>query len=193
MLILGRALQRQRYDLHIRYSELHCEQIMELKEVLGLQPVIGTEGQPALALPFLPLEHWQNLVPRSKDNQTSKLHLQSPSQIFQRQDWILDSRSKRKATLRRQFEARFRTPHWSANAARAWEFFAYHFDSSWMFIFRTYNIVTAESAILEHVQQGKVEETRRLFQGRKASPFDRDPDNFTLLDVCYRTMSNYVK
>jgi hypothetical protein len=52
-----------------------------------------------------------------------------------------------------------------------------------MLTLRAYNIVPSESPILQHVQHGDVEEIQRLFGERKASPFDRDPNDFTLLDV----------
>jgi hypothetical protein len=52
-----------------------------------------------------------------------------------------------------------------------------------MFTLRAYNIVPSDSPILEYVQQGNIGEVQKLFEKRKASPYDRDPYGFTLLDV----------
>jgi hypothetical protein len=187
MLISNRALQRHRHNEHITHVKLHGKQITEMKELLGFTAGLATGLQPSQGPKLMPHESRQNMVPLSNISLTSKSSLGAPSQRFKGRDSKLSSNAKRKEIRRHLFETRFRIPKRSTNDFQAWELFAYHRDSSWKFIFRAYNIVPAESAILEHVQQGNIEEIRGLFNDRKASPFDRDQENFTLLDVNYQT------
>jgi hypothetical protein len=109
----------------------------------------------------------------------SLLNLQRRSKVQATENSGIPRTKKRERT----FAARFRLPTWFIYTSRVWELFGYRTDFGWMLTLRAYNIVPSESPILQHVQYGVVEEIQRLFRERKASPFDRDSNDFTLLDV----------
>jgi len=141
----------------------------------------GVELQPAQAPNSITHDRQQKSfhVPKDNLNPEMSLNPQRGSKVR-----ATESSCVSKTKRRRHFAAQFRPPSWFTYASRAWELFGYRTDFGWMFTLRTYNIVPSESPILQHVQRGDVEEIQRLFGERKASPFDRDPNDFTLLDVC---------
>lgn len=178
---VDRALQRRRHEL---YVELRGE-LSEVKHLLAASASSGVELQPAQAPKSITHDSQQKLFHAPKDtlNPEMSLNPQRGSKVQATESSCVSKTKKR----RRHFAARFRPPSWFTYASRAWELFGYRTDFGWMFALRTYNIVPSESPILQHVQQGDVEEIQRLFGDRKASPFDRDPNDFTLLDVCQQT------
>jgi hypothetical protein len=53
----------------------------------------------------------------------------------------------------------------------------------WDYGLRVYNIVPEDSQVIRYVQMNDATTVAELFRERKASPFDRDPENRTLLWV----------
>ena len=87
--------------------------------------------------------------------------------------------SKRRIKLK----ARFQTPKWLFGVSRAIEIYDSQANSGWNFNIQIYNVVPAESPIFEMVRDGDIVGIQHLFSTRQASPFDREENGWTLLDV----------
>jgi hypothetical protein len=177
--MLHRAQQRLRHDQYISYAELHRRELSDVKELLG--PPIGmiSEFNRADCLQLMYNRPQKHFLPTSLDTDAVYRAVQTQASSGSSPH----DNTKRKERRRHQFEARFRAPHWLIHDGRAWELFAFYSPSSWKFTFRTYNVVPAGSPVLEYLEQGDIAQIQKLFTDGKASPFDRDPNNFTLLDV----------
>lgn len=55
-------------------------------------------------------------------------------------------------------------------------------------VVRSLNVVSFDSPIIQSIVQNDLARVRKLFDERKASPQDVDPDGFSLLSVSYRSM-----
>lgn len=53
----------------------------------------------------------------------------------------------------------------------------------WNYVLRSYNIVPNNSEILEAIRLGDTDAVLDLFRSGKASPFDKNPDGYSLLEV----------
>ncbi|KAH6990686.1 hypothetical protein BKA56DRAFT_214028 [Ilyonectria sp. MPI-CAGE-AT-0026] len=60
----------------------------------------------------------------------------------------------------------------------------------WMYNYRIYNIVPSNSEIITKVKNGDTDGVLKLFQARKASPFDREADGTSLLSYAAKS-NNY--
>jgi hypothetical protein len=160
--------QKRRHERKISYAESHQRELSRLNEMLGLPTQlrmgVSTSDGP-------------HLMPQQ--NQKQML----PTPIRRCQDSALNCNTRRKENPRARFQFRVRPPYWFINTCRAWELFAYNGNSSWMFTIRAYNVIPPKSPVMEYVEHGNVEGIQKLFMDRQASPFDRDPHDFTLLDV----------
>ena len=86
------------------------------------------------------------------------------------------------AKLQRRFRARIRIPSWLI-VGRDFELSGYRAPSGWNFTFRTYNLIPQSAPILSCVISGDIVGVQTLFKEGSASPFDKVPRGFTLLDV----------
>lgn len=75
---------------------------------------------------------------------------------------------------------RWRFPTWWS--ATVWEVYSAP-QPGWNYGLRIYRIVSRDSAIIQSVREGDTNAVMELFSSREASPFDRDQDNNSLLQV----------
>ncbi len=59
--------------------------------------------------------------------------------------------------------------------------------SGWTFAFKTWNIVPSTSAVFQRAIAGDADGLKHLFQNGKASPYDRDEQGYSLLQVRRQT------
>ena len=93
-----------------------------------------------------------------------------------------------KTTLdpRKHLVARFQTPRWLFFTGRALEVCGLKSPSGWNFSIQLYNIVPSGSKVFERAAFGDVAGLQDLFDSKEASPFDRDENGLTVLDVSIR-------
>lgn len=112
----------------------------------------------------------ENMI-ATEDDFTAEDYLYNEQQVThhrQRQDWAL----------------RLRSPRWWSEAV--FEFKAIPRLSS--YVFRIYHVVSDDSEILQSITRGDVIGVRRLFETRRASPFDVDSQGRSLLHVSHNDL-----
>jgi hypothetical protein len=84
------------------------------------------------------------------------------------------------------FNRKLQTPSWFPCTHWAWDFSAYRAPAGWDFTFRQYYVIDYGSPAWIHVGNGDVAAMQLLFESKKATPFDRTPSGYTLLEVSYQ-------
>lgn len=75
----------------------------------------------------------------------------------------------------------FQAPRWLS--WRSWELHSAKATGAWQFYLRSYSTICFPSKILCIARDGCVEDMQKLFDTGLASPYDRNPNGFTLLHV----------
>jgi hypothetical protein len=76
---------------------------------------------------------------------------------------------------------RFRTPTWLTS--RVWEVHVKESCSGWMLGLSSYHIRPSDALVFKYAKDGDIQNLQQLFDEGKASPFDRSPNQETLLHV----------
>ncbi len=84
---------------------------------------------------------------------------------------------------RKRMIARLRTPAWLSFSRSAWEICMYRATAGWMFTAQTYRVVPVDAPIMEFAESGDLRAIQALFEKKLASPYDREVDGCTVLDV----------
>lgn len=82
-----------------------------------------------------------------------------------------------------KLKARFQTPKWLFGISRTVELYECRATAGWNFNIQVYNVIPSESPIFEMAGVGDIDGIRQLFSTGNASPFDRDENGLTVLDV----------
>jgi hypothetical protein len=90
---------------------------------------------------------------------------------------------KRHSNRNLKLKALFQTPKWLFGVSRAIEICESRAASGWIFNIQTFNVVSVNSPIMKMARIGDVVGIQQLFSTRQASPFDRDEQGRTVLDV----------
>ena len=187
--MVGRELQKRRHDTQLKHAELQQRELGAAKASISLltDVILATQSiestRTSLALPV------ELLASGAKSNAA----VAKPQSDFRKYNKNIEAvhRAISKASkCQRGFTARLQPPSWAWFCSRAWEICGHHSRSGWMIALRTYNIVPIEAPIIDFVKQGDTVSVQRLLAERKATPFDRSQDGFTLLDV--KTHSIFV-
>ncbi|PQE31419.1 Ankyrin repeat-containing domain protein [Rutstroemia sp. NJR-2017a WRK4] len=80
------------------------------------------------------------------------------------------------------FKKKLQMPFWFPCTSWALDFSAYRAPAGWDFTFRQYYTLHRDSPAWRHVVAGDVVALQELFESKKATPFDRLPWGYTLLD-----------
>lgn len=89
-----------------------------------------------------------------------------------------------------EFHAEFRPPWWLAGLASSLTFHMSTYRSAWDVQVRLYTERSRKDSVFLMAEDGDVAGLRSLFELRKASPFDRDENGWTLFHVSLYTNSN---
>jgi hypothetical protein len=81
------------------------------------------------------------------------------------------------------FKKKLQVPSWFPCTRWAWDFSAYRAPAGWDFTFRQYYTLDLDSPAWRHVNTGDVIALQALFESKKATPFDRTANGYSLLEV----------
>jgi hypothetical protein len=82
-----------------------------------------------------------------------------------------------------KLKARLKTPKWLFGISHAIEIYESRAKAGWTFNIQVYNIVPDRSPIFYLARKGDISGMKGLFRTGQASPFDRNPFGWTVLDV----------
>ncbi|KAM3077073.1 hypothetical protein ACMFMF_004989 [Clarireedia jacksonii] len=120
-----------------------------------------------------------NLDSNSNSNSNSNNDLQTTKSATSSNITTVGIARGRKAHLKKKLQM----PFWLPYANQTWDFSAYRAPAGWDFTFRQYYVIEGDSPAFKHVADGDVAALQVLFGSKKATPFDRDSNGYTLLDV----------
>jgi hypothetical protein len=160
-----RELQKRNQQAHHDWARTHQQELQQLRVIVAhaeenklLAPSEQNAGQQSLA----PVE--------AGDFGTKEL--QSKSRKF-------CNHSARHLKLK----ARFWVPKWLFGVSRAIDVYETSAIMGWNYSIQVYNVLPSSAPIFQMVSRGNIEEVQHLFSTVQASPFVRDSDGWTLLDV----------
>jgi hypothetical protein len=190
MLIIQRALQRQRHDLQKQWAQLHLESLQEMtRTIVTSTDVVLSIRQDQLSAPIpvaIKEESAQEVIVTHSD--PISLPNLDRAKTALKENHRNEGLAKVRCT---QLLGRFRSPSWLFLNNLAAENTAQKYPAGWNFSIQIYNIRSSDSAIFELAGSGDVVGMQRLFVTGAASPFDRDENGLTLLDVRHQLLVIY--
>lgn len=167
-----RELQKRNRQAHYEWAKTHQQELQQLRVIVSQ----STETILCSARFQDPEKQLLTEVDRTPPGIESKsLSTDEPGLECQK----FNRGAKRQLKLK----ARFQAPKWLFGFSRAIEIYECRAHAGWNFNIQVYNVVPYNSPIFGMVRSGDVIGIQDLFRTGQASPFDRDPSGYTVLDV----------
>jgi hypothetical protein len=164
-----RDLQRQRYEIQRQWSEAHQKELGELKVGLHRSTGIILSLREQRPLPSTSNSSEAN-VPL-KETEGDLLDITSVNTEYKRLKRRCDAISSA-AKRQTEFKTRIKAPSW-LRFTQTLEFCYSRAAPGWKFSMTAYRVVSDDSELFECVWRGNLIGLRKLFEQKKASPFDK--------------------
>ena len=178
-----RNLQKRNQQAHYNWAQAHLDELKQLRVIVSQRP-----------------EHDRWQAHQQEFQQLKLVVAQSTKTILSTVEQIVpcpplksqvgvkpqDKPENFRDIIKRQkrLKARLQTPKWLfGGISRAIELYESQAQAGWDFRIQVYNVVPSESPVFRMAGVGDVAGIRELFIAGKASPFDRDENGLTVLDV----------
>ena len=175
-----RELQKRNRQAHHDWAKAHRQELQQLKVIVS-QSTETILSSTSFQIPSQRLLTAVETIPPSCESKSFSTNLaQDAGQMS-------SFRSKR----RKKLKARIQTPKWLFGVSRAIEIYESGATMGWTFNIQVYNVVPHGSPQFEIARYGDLVGIQHLFSTGQASPFDRDPWGYTLLDVSFSHVDQY--
>jgi hypothetical protein len=159
-----RALQRQRHEAQKQWSEAYQKELGELKVGVYRSTEITLSQQKQLSLPRFAISPEAN----TEENPPGQTSFTTESKRLKRRFHTLSCASNRQT----EFRARIKAPSWLL-FTNALDICYPRAVPGWKFTMTAYRVVPQDSEVFKCVWRGDVIGLRKLFEEKKASPFDK--------------------
>jgi hypothetical protein len=167
-----RELQKHNQQAHHDWARTHQQELQQLRIIVGNaeeNKLLGPNGQ-NISQPILTTV--EAGLPTIEAGDSSTKELQSKSRKF-------SNHSARHLKLK----ARLWVPKWLFGVSRAIDVYETSAVMGWNYSIQIYNVLPYTAPIFCMVRTGDIEGIQGLFTTGQASPFVRDRNGWTLLDV----------
>jgi hypothetical protein len=170
--MVDRELQKRNQQAHHDWAKAHQQELQQLRVIVthSTENTLLSHGVQNASQPMLFSVETSSPTTEGEVFGTKELQrkTQRPTNHFVRH---------------LKLKARLRIPKWLFGVSRAIDIYETSAIMGWNYSIQVYNVLPNSAPIFEMVSKGNIEGVQNLFSTGQASPFVRDTNGLSLLDV----------